>query len=144
MIVAFSLLGLFFTSLFTSFVAITPGGMIVPLYLSLYLKEPERIIGTITIAFITLFLYRILSALFLIDKKKTVLSMILIATLLTYTWWKFMPALFPSDFIFKTAGWIIPGIFANTLHKQGIIKTVLSCSICTILLFLFYIMIFSI
>jgi poly-gamma-glutamate biosynthesis protein PgsC/CapC len=144
MIVAFSLMGLFFTSLFTSLISITPGGMIVPLYLSLYMKEPERIVGTVAVSFTTLFLYKIISSLFLIDKKKTVIIMILISTLLTYTWWKFMPALFPFDFVFKTAGWIIPGILANTMNKQGLIKTVLSCSICTLSLFLIYILIFSI
>ncbi|HOO34100.1 MAG TPA: poly-gamma-glutamate biosynthesis protein PgsC/CapC [Thermotogota bacterium] len=138
MIYIFSMVSLFFTFIFTALTQIIPGGIIVPMYFSLYMKEPERLIGTICVSFLTLFLFKLLGYFFLIDKKKQLVILILISTLLTYTWWKFFPALFPGDFVFKTTGWIIAGILTNTMIKQGILKTLISCSVCTMFLFFFY------
>jgi poly-gamma-glutamate biosynthesis protein PgsC/CapC len=142
MIYTFSMIAIFFTSIVNALIQITPGGIIVPLYLSLYIKEPERLIGTLSVSFMTLLIYRIISSFFLIEKKKTLIIMVLISTILTYIWWKFMPVVFPTDFLFKTAGWIIPGILANTMNRQGIIKTIISCISCTLILFILYVLIF--
>ena len=72
------------------------------------------------------------------SKKQKFSLTIIISSLLTFFWWKWLPFLFPAYFIFKTVGWIIPGLFASTLDRDGFLKTLLFTLLITTALFLFY------
>ena len=135
---SFILFGLVLTSFFVEFSGILPGGLIVPVYLSLYYQEPERIIGTLGVSLIVLLMMKFLAKTFLLSKKQKFSLTIILSSLLTFFWWKWLPFLFPADFIFKTVGWIIPGLFASTLDRDGFLKTLLFTLLITTALFLFY------
>lgn len=119
----FLIFGIVFSSLVVEFFSIIPGGLIVPAYLAIFYSEPLRIVGTFSVASITLVLMKFLSGRFLFEKKKKFIITIIISSLFTFFWWKAMPFIFPKGILFETAGWVIPGLLASCMDKHGYFKT---------------------
>ncbi len=116
-------IGIFLSLVFAGLTGIYPGGLIVPGYLVLYFDQPERIIGTILVSLITVGCYKFFRKYLLLFGKRRFVFIILLGGLWAFVAAEIFPAVIPSSFEFKVIGWIIPGLIANNLEKQGITVT---------------------
>ena len=122
-------IGLLVNVLFIEVIGITAGGMVVPGYIALNLNSPFRVTVTVLIGLLTFFCVRGLSNFFLIFGKRFLLFCILIGFTLTvlcnhlvqYGFQYFH--LTNGDSYFLVIGFIVPGLIAYWMERQGVLKT---------------------
>ena len=122
-------IGLAVSLIFSEIFGVAAGGMVVPGYFALYLMEPASIAVTLAVAFAAFALVRILSSFMIIyGRRRTVLT-ILIAYLIGVAARRFFQDSFPDAGEGQIViGFIIPGLIAIWLERQGIIETL--CALC--------------
>tara|TARA_B100000315_G_scaffold189902_1_gene179851 strand:+ start:379 stop:843 length:465 start_codon:yes stop_codon:yes gene_type:complete len=109
---------------------VTAGGIIVPGYIAMNLDSPPRLIITFGISIIVYLIIKILSNFILVyGKRRLVLALLLGFFLgyLTRSENNLVNGLIDMDFI--VIGNIIPGLIANWMDRQGVLRTV-----CTVLI----------
>jgi poly-gamma-glutamate biosynthesis protein PgsC/CapC len=121
-----SFLGLLVSLLFIGVTGIYPGGVIVPSYLALFVHTPGRIAGTLIVALLTLLCFKLASNYLILFGTRRFVFMVFVAGLWTLLWLRFFPALLPNSLEFRVIGWVVPGLIANNLEKQGILVTTAS------------------
>jgi poly-gamma-glutamate biosynthesis protein PgsC/CapC len=118
-------LGLAISLIFSETLGLAAGGMVVPGYLALMIHEPMRIVGTVAVALLTLGTLKLLSRYTLIYGRRR----IVVSVLIGFTF----GALSRDLLVFKlhdlpvdlrTIGFVIPGLIANWMERQGVIQTV--------------------
>ena len=126
-----SLLGLLISILFIAGTGIYPGGIIVPSYLVLFVDQPKRLIGTVAVALITWVCYQLASRFMILFGRRRFVFMILAGGIWTYLWVSLIPSFFPGSVEFRVIGWVIPGLMANHMERQGVAITLGGCVIVT-------------
>lgn len=121
-----AVIGILISFVFTELTGFYPGGIVVPVWLSFYVDQPYRIVGTILTALICLTIYKILRKHFFLYGRRRFVIMILMSAVLTYFLKRFLPATDLQIVELETVGWIIPGLIANTMERQGVIVTILA------------------
>ncbi|MCA9784607.1 MAG: poly-gamma-glutamate biosynthesis protein PgsC [Candidatus Cloacimonetes bacterium] len=112
--------------IFQEVVGVSAGGIVVPGYVALQMHEPLRLLGTFIVSFMTYGIIRILSSfMFIYGRRRLVLS-ILIGFILGYAsrqavLYDFLQV----DLQMQAVGFIIPGLIANWMERQGVLKTLL-------------------
>jgi gamma-polyglutamate biosynthesis protein CapC len=118
--------GLLFTELF----GLAAGGMIVPGYIALFLNRPIEVGLTIGAGFLAFVIVHALSTVVIIyGRRRTVLMILvgyLIGMLIRWATKDITPTV-SDDFI--VIGFIIPGLIAIWLDRQGVLQTI--CSLAT-------------
>lgn len=118
-------LGLFVSLLFSETLSLAAGGMVVPGYLALMIHQPMRVIGTIVIALLTLALLKLISRYALIFGRRRIVIAVLIGFALGSASRRllvFDVHGLPLDF--QTIGFVIPGLIANWMDRQGVVSTI--------------------
>jgi len=100
-----------------------PGGIIVPSYLVLFIHEPERILGTLGAALLTLGVYLVASRRLILFGRRRFVFLLLVGGLWSVLWRTLLPGLFPVTMEFTVIGWVIPGLIANHFERQGVLVT---------------------
>lgn len=118
-----SFLGLVVSLLVIGFTGFYPGGIIVPSYLVLFFDQPTRIGGTWFAAFLTFLCYRFASQFLILFGRRRFVFMILIGGIWTFMWLHIFPFLLPISLEFRVIGWVIPGLIANHMERQGVLVT---------------------
>jgi len=118
--------GLLIAVLYVEVTGLYPGGIIVPAYAALYLDQPLRVLATIVIAFLSIYVYRALSRFIILFGKRRFVMLVFIGAFLAQLWFMLFPKLFTASLELRAVGWIIPGLLANNLEKQKIIPTLAS------------------
>jgi poly-gamma-glutamate biosynthesis protein PgsC/CapC len=118
-----SLIGLIICVLFIGVTGIYPGGIIIPSYLVLFMDQPRRLAGTLAVSLVTLACYKLSSRYLILFGRRRFVFMILAGGLWTYVSLSVFPLFFPGSHEFRVIGWIIPGLIANQLERQGILIT---------------------
>jgi poly-gamma-glutamate biosynthesis protein PgsC/CapC len=118
-------LGLVVSLVFSETLGLAAGGMVVPGYMALMIHDPGRIAGTIVVSLLTYYTIMLLSNyMFIYGRRRTV--MIIIVGFL-YGWLSrhFLVFGFTGgvSLEFQAIGFIIPGLIANWMERQGIIQT---------------------
>jgi poly-gamma-glutamate biosynthesis protein PgsC/CapC len=116
-------IGLLISLAFTALTGLYPGGMIVPSYLVLFIQEPARIAGTLIAAFLTMAAYRLSCRWLILFGRRRFVFLILVGGLWAFVWGQFFPAIFPVSLEFRVIGWVIPGLIASHLDRQGVLVT---------------------
>lgn len=119
--------------LFYELVGLSPGGIVVPGYIALFINQPLRIAITVGIAILTYYIVTILSNYLILYGKRRFLSMILISFLVKWTIESFIFQFPTTNIEIQSIGYIIPGLLANEMKRQGIIPTLLAMAIVAIL-----------
>ncbi len=127
-----SFLGLLVSLLFMGLTGFYPGGIIVPGYLALYTRYPLRIGGTLVVALITMFCYRLASRYLILFGTRRFVFMVLVAALWSVLWFRFFPLILQGSIEFRVIGWVVPGLIANSFEKQGIVVTSASIATATV------------
>lgn len=127
-----TLLGLTISLFFTEWFGLYPGGLIVPIYLSLYVEQPLRIVGTLCIAILSLLIYRFLNLFLILYGRRRFILLLFTGSSLTFIWSLFFTRFLPEGILLQSIGWMIPGLIANSIEKQGFFKTIVAMSIVTL------------
>jgi len=117
------LIGLLLAALFIEVFGLYPGGIIVPAYMALYIDNPVRILVTVVIAFLCVFIYRLVSRFLIVFGKRRFVMFIVLGALLAQLWALIFPQFFSDPLGLRAIGWIIPGLLANNLARQKILPT---------------------
>ncbi len=118
-------LGLVVSLVFSETLGLAAGGMVVPGYMALMLHDPGRIAGTILVSLVTYFSIRLLSNyMFIYGRRRTVI-IIIIGFLFGWLSREFLMIGLPDGqtLEFQAIGYIIPGLIANWMERQGILET---------------------
>ena len=117
-------LGLFISLIFSETLGVAAGGMVVPGYLALMFHDPMRIAGTIAVSLVTLGAMKIVSRYALVYGRRR----IVVAVLFGFIFGALSRELLVfkvqgTTYEFQTIGYIIPGLIANWMERQGVVST---------------------
>jgi poly-gamma-glutamate biosynthesis protein PgsC/CapC len=135
MIQLHTIIGLTISLFFTEWLGLYPGGIIVPVYLSLYVDQPFRIFGTVIISFITLAVFRLLNRYVIIYGRRRFVILIAAGGIITMLWSTIFGIFYSEALLLQGIGWVIPGLIANSCEKQGTVKTLTVMCIVTLSVF---------
>jgi len=135
MIVETLLIGLVLALLWAEITDISPGGLIVPGYLALYLDQPARVVATVAAALLALAAYRVLARRLILFGRRRFALMVLVGAVLAQAWLLLLPGLFADPAGLRVIGWIIPGILASSLVRQKAAPTLASLAAVSTLTF---------
>lgn len=105
--------------LFTEFLSVSPGGVIVPGMLALYIDSPARLGISFVEASLAYFAVRLLSRSLILFGRRRFASFLLAGFLARFLFESIIPGLFSSVPILAAAGWLIPGLIAADADRQG-------------------------
>jgi poly-gamma-glutamate biosynthesis protein PgsC/CapC len=121
-------LGLVVSLVFTEILGLAAGGLVVPGYIALYLDQPLRILGTVLAALATYACVRVLSRYILLYGRRTMVFCVLGGFLFGYLTRYLLVLNASLDLgmdasLLQAVGYIIPGLIAYWMMRQGIVET---------------------
>ena len=118
-------IGLVISLLFTETLGLAAGGMVVPGYVALMIHHPLRIVGTVLVSLLTYSTMKYLSNYMFIYGRRRLVMVILVGFL--FGWLSREVLIIQTNAMtleLQTIGLIIPGLIANWMEKQGVVKTI--------------------
>jgi poly-gamma-glutamate biosynthesis protein PgsC/CapC len=117
-------LGLAISLLFSETLGLAARGMVVPGYVALLVHEPLRLVGTILVSLVTLGTLKLIAQYTLIYGRRRIVAAVLLG---------FIFGAISRDLLvfnvggthveLQTIGFVIPGLIANWMDRQGIVQT---------------------
>ena len=119
--------GLAISLLYSELFGVTPGGIIVPGYLALAIPEPLTVALTFSVALLTYFVVRVLGTIAIVYGRRRNVLAILIGFGLGALARTLVGAGTPfGELGIDVVGYVIPGLLAIWMDRQGIVVTVTS------------------
>ncbi len=116
-------IGVAFSLVFHEVFGLAAGGIVVPGYIALNFHDPYRLAGTLIVALLAWICVRIIGQfVFVYGRRRMVL-----AVLLGFIFGYFLRQIFTigiGDVRLEAIGYIIPGLIANWMERQGVFKTI--------------------
>jgi poly-gamma-glutamate biosynthesis protein PgsC/CapC len=108
----------------TEMIGLAAGGIVVPGYMALVLHSPIQVLSTILAGIITFFIIKVISFYIIIYGRRLLIVSILVGYLIAY-FTKISPVLAIDSLSLniETVGFVIPGLIAYWIARQGIIPT---------------------
>ncbi len=128
-------IGLAITLIFIALTGFYPGGIIVPAYLVLFIDQPLRLLGTILVSILAWALYRLASRYLILFGKRRFVFLILAGATGAFLLSFILPQFFPATLELKVIGWVIPGLIAGQIEKQGLAVTFSAMAVVLTILF---------
>ena len=126
-------LGLVISLLYSELFGVTPGGIIVPGYLALAIAAPVHVALTLGVALLTFFAVRVLSTIAIVYGRRRAVLSILIGFLLGVLARAAVGAGTPLAALeLDVVGYVIPGLLAIWMDRQGVVVTTASAITATI------------
>ncbi len=118
-------LGLVVSLIFSETLGLAAGGMVVPGYMALMIHDPGRIAGTILVSLLTYYSIRLLSNFMFIYGRRRTVVIIIVGFLFGWLSREFLMIGLPDGqtLEFQAIGYIIPGLIANWMERQGVLET---------------------
>ena len=117
-------IGMFLSLILTETIGLAAGGIVVPGYIALVLHNPIQVIITIVVGIITYLIVKLISLYIIIYGRRLLIVSILIGYLIAYiTKISPMVAMNTLSINIETIGFVIPGLIAYWIARQGIIPT---------------------
>ena len=114
------LISLFFLETFGA----TAGGIVVAGYVAMHLHQPITILATLSISIIVFIIVKFLGKfMFIYGRRRMVITVLLGFIIGWMARYYGIFANLSSSYSVNVIGFIIPGLIANAMEKQGIIKT---------------------
>lgn len=129
--------GVILSLIFAERFGITPAGMVVPGYLALVFDQPLMLLSVLLISCLTYFIVNNgISKLTILYGRRKFSAMILTGMVLKFLFDLIYP-LAPFETLEITGvGVIIPGIIANTIQKQGVVITLSTTLLLTMMTYI--------
>ena len=116
-------MGIILSLVLSEALGVTAGGIIVPGYISLFLDQPVQVVSTFLVAILVWLIIKGLSrVMFLYGKRRIVLALIL-----GFFFGYLSRTIYVDTESIKSVaviGNIIPGLIANWMDRQGVVRTV--------------------
>ncbi len=116
-------MGIILSLVLSEALGVTAGGIIVPGYISLFLDQPVQVVSTFLVAILVWLIIKGLSkVMFLYGKRRIVLALIL-----GFLFGYLSRTIYVDTESIKSVaviGNIIPGLIANWMDRQGVVRTV--------------------
>jgi len=120
--------GLVVSLLFSELFGIAAGGLVVPGYIALYIDQPITIAATLVVAFLAFIIVKIVSGFAIMyGRRRTVLT-ILVAYILAISAQYLLGGRLEYDTEHLVVGYIVPGLIAIWMDRQGVVVTVCTLS----------------
>lgn len=121
-------LGLVVSLVFTEILGLAAGGLVVPGYIAFYLDQPLRILATVLAALVTYGTVRLLGRVILLYGRRTMVFCVLAGFLFGYLTRYLLVfneamSLGVEAALLQSIGYIIPGLIAYWMMRQGIVET---------------------
>ncbi len=117
-------LGIILSLWLTEWLGVTAGGIIVPGYIAMYLHDPLRVIATFSISILVFLIIKGLSQFLLIYGKRRLVLSLLLGFFFGYISRNYLAIEFQAmGMDFYTIGYIIPGLIASWMDRQGVVRT---------------------
>lgn len=116
-------LGVLASILFYEWTEISPGGIIVPGYIALFLNNPGRIITTVLLSFLTYGAVRLLNTYTILYGRRKFAVFIIVSFLIRFIINRFFVAASLPVSAALIIGYLVPGIIAQDIDRQGAVKT---------------------
>lgn len=127
-------IGMIMSFFMTETIGLAAGGIVVPGYIALLLHHPFQVIMTILVAWITFLLTKLISHFMLLYGRRLLVVAILIGYLLGYVTRLFPPlAIAQLKLDITTIGFVIPGLIAYWMSRQGVIETITTMVVAAVL-----------
>lgn len=134
------LISLFFLETFGA----AAGGIVVAGYVAMYLHQPITIFATLSISAIVFIIVKILGRfMFIYGRRRMVITVLLGFIIGWMARYYGIFANLSSDYSVNVIGFIIPGLIANAMEKQGVIKTLSIMVIAAVIVRFLLILIFN-
>lgn len=126
-------LGLVVSLLLSELLGVASAGMVVPGYLALYLDSPLHLVATLLAAFLTYLAVRLAGRFIIVYGRRRTALAILLGYLTgagcAYLAARYAPSVEPGAD--PVVGYIIPGLIAIWMDRQGVLSTLLALTICS-------------
>ncbi len=127
-------LGLVVSLVFSEILGLAAGGLVVPGYIALYLDQPLRILGTILASLVTYGTVKLLGKVIRLYGRRTMVFSVLAGFLFGYLTRYILVfndtlALGVDTNVIQSIGYIIPGLIAYWMVRQGVVET-----LCTLIM----------
>ena len=119
--------------LVTELTGLLTGGMVSAGYLAFYFSEPMRILSTYLLSALIALILRLSREFLILYGRRRFMLSILLSILFVYALEKAYFIMSPLSLDLRVIGYIIPGLIANDMENQGIIRTSLALIIVTAL-----------
>ena len=118
-------IGMFLSLVLTETIGLAAGGIVVPGYIALVLHHPVQVVATVLAGLVTYLVIRFLSKYIIIYGRRLLIISILIGYLIAYLT-RLSPMINMNAFSLdiQTVGFVIPGLIAYWIARQGIIPTI--------------------
>lgn len=118
-------IGMVLSLFLTETLGVTAGGIIVPGYIAMYLENPERLLITFGVSIFTFLMVKLLGKYIMVYGKRRLVLALLIGFLLGYlSRSENIITTELSNMDFMVIGNIIPGLIANWMDRQGVLRTI--------------------
>jgi poly-gamma-glutamate biosynthesis protein PgsC/CapC len=116
-------IGVVLSILFLELTGISPGGLIVPGYAALFLSRPDRLALSAGIALATVWAVRFAGRYLVLFGRRRFAVFILAGFAIRAAAEALLPGFHPSLGGLEAVGWLLPGIVASDLDRQGVLRT---------------------
>lgn len=119
-------LGILLAFIYYEIVGLTPGGIVVPGYIALFVGQPLTLAATLGVVFLTYFIVKGIRHLVILYGRRMFLASVIVGFLLKWCleMWVLRGSGITQDL--HIIGFVIPGLMANEMQKQGILQTIIS------------------
>ncbi|MGN1190876.1 MAG: poly-gamma-glutamate biosynthesis protein PgsC [Candidatus Ornithospirochaeta sp.] len=125
-------LSVIFSFLTTELTGILTGGMISAGYLAYWIGEPLRILSTLLMSILIALILRLSRRFLILYGRRRFMLSILLSIFGVFIVEKSYFFLSSLSFDLRIIGYIIPGLIASDMEKQGIVRTIAALSAVTI------------
>ncbi|MFO7676075.1 MAG: poly-gamma-glutamate biosynthesis protein PgsC [bacterium] len=127
-------IGMLASFFLTETVGMAAGGIVVPGYFALLLHEPARVLATVAVALATFALLKLASRFMLVYGRRMLVLAVLAGYLLAFAS-RSVPSLHigAASIDVGVIGYVIPGLVAYWMMRQGVLRTLSSLSVAAVL-----------
>jgi len=134
------LISLFFLETFGA----AAGGIVVAGYVAMHLHQPITILATLSVSIIVFIIVKILGKfMFIYGRRRMVITVLLGFIIGWMARYYGIFANLSSDYSVNVIGFIIPGLIANAMERQGIVKTLSILVVAAVIVRFFLVLIIS-
>ncbi|MDD3171989.1 MAG: poly-gamma-glutamate biosynthesis protein PgsC [Bacilli bacterium] len=134
MMINIIILGVLVSIIYYEITDISPGGIVVPGLMVMYITQVDKMIYTVVISIITYLVVKFISGYLVIFGKRRFVVLIIVSIFINFLMQALLHSLSINLLSISIIGYTITGIIANNIYKQGIKRTIPSLAIVIIIL----------
>jgi len=119
-------LGVAFSLIFHEVFGLAAGGIVVPGYIALNFHDPYKLAGTLIVALVVWVVIRIIGNFVFVYGRRRMVLAVLLGFVFGYMSRQLFTVGVASEVGLEAIGYIIPGLIANWMERQGVYKTIMT------------------